>query len=311
MDGFTPNDNVIVIAATNRGDLLDPALLRPGRFDRRIVLDLPDKEGRLAILHIHARGKKFAKGIDWGKVADRTIGFSGADLENMLNEAAIGAAREGKSEITMVDLEESSTKVKLGPAKKRIQSDEDKKITAYHEAGHAIVTHFLKNMDPVHQISIVARGMSLGHTLIPPVGDRTHETKSRLLEQIIAMLGGRAAEEVVFNEMTSGASNDIAQATKIARAMVVEFGMSDIGPINFGPDMGLGDFGQMEWYEQAQNSQAYMEKIDSATKKFLDDGYKAAVKLIKEKRKLLDKVSGALLEKETLDRDDFEKIVGK
>ena len=311
MDGFTPNDNVIVIAATNRGDLLDPALLRPGRFDRRIVLDLPDKEGRLAILQIHARGKKFAKGIDWGKVADRTIGFSGADLENMLNEAAIGAAREGKSEITMVDLEESSTKVKLGPAKKRIQSDEDKKITAYHEAGHAIVTHFLKNMDPVHQISIVARGMSLGHTLIPPVGDRTHETKSRLLEQIIAMLGGRAAEEVVFNEMTSGASNDIAQATKIARAMVVEFGMSDIGPINFGPDMGLGDFGQMEWYEQAQNSQAYMEKIDSATKKFLDDGYKAAVKLIKERRKLLDKVSLALLEKETLDRDDFEKIVGK
>jgi len=311
MDGFTPNDNVIVIAATNRGDLLDPALLRPGRFDRRIVLDMPDKEGRLAILHIHAKGKKFAKGVNWNQVADRTIGFSGADLENMLNEAAIGAAREGHGEISMVDLEESSTKVKLGPAKKRIQSEEDKKITAYHEAGHAIVTHFLKNMDPVHQISIVARGMSLGHTLIPPVGDRTHETKSRLLEQITAMLGGRAAEDVVFNEMTSGASNDIAQATKIARAMVVEFGMSDIGPINFGPDMGLGDFGQMEWYEQAQNSPAFMEKIDTATKKFLDDGYKAAVKLIKEKKKLLDKVSKALLEKETLDRDDFEKIVGK
>ncbi|MGA3291565.1 MAG: ATP-dependent zinc metalloprotease FtsH [Candidatus Microgenomates bacterium] len=310
MDGFTPNDNVIVIAATNRGDLLDPALLRPGRFDRRIVLDMPDKEGRLAILHIHARGKKFAKGIDWSKVADRTIGFSGADLENMLNEAAIGAAREGKSEITMVDLEESSTKVKLGPAKKRIQSDEDKKITAYHEAGHAIVTHFLKQTDPVHQISIVARGMSLGHTLIPPVGDRTHETKSRLLEQITAMLGGRAAEEVVFNEMTSGAANDIAQATKIARAMVIEFGMSDLGPINLGPDMGLGDFGQMEWYEQAQNSPAFMEKIDAATKKILDEGYKAAVKLIKEKRKLLDKVSKTLIDKETLDRDDFEKIVG-
>jgi cell division protease FtsH len=311
MDGFTPNDNVIVIAATNRGDLLDPALLRPGRFDRRIVLDMPDKEGRLAILHIHAKGKKFAKGIDWSKVADRTIGFSGADLENMLNEAAIGAAREGESEITMVDLEESSTKVKLGPAKKRIQSDEDKSITAYHEAGHAIVTHFLENMDPVHQISIVARGMSLGHTLIPPVGDRTHETKSRLLEQITAMLGGRAAEEVVFNEMTSGAASDIAQATKIAKAMVVEFGMSEIGPINLGPDMGLGDFGQMEWYEQAQNSPAFAEKIDAETKKFLDAGYKAAIKLIREKRKLLDKVSKALLEKETLDRDDFEKIVGK
>ena len=310
MDGFTPNDNVIVVAATNRGDLLDPALLRPGRFDRRIVLDMPDKEGRLAILHIHARGKKFAKGVDWGKIADRTVGFSGADLENMLNEAAIGAARNDKNEISMADLEESATKVKLGPAKKRLQSDEDKKLTAYHEAGHAIVTHFLKYMDPVHRISIVARGMSLGHTLIPPVGDRTHETKSRLLEQITAMLGGRAAEEVVFNEMTSGAANDIAQATKIAKAMVVEFGMSEIGPINLGPDMGLGDFGQMEWYEQAQNSPLFMEKIDAATKKFLDEGYKAAVRLIKEKRKLLDKVSDALLEKETLDRDDFEKIVG-
>jgi cell division protease FtsH len=311
MDGFTPNDNVIVIAATNRGDLLDPALLRPGRFDRRIVLDMPDKEGRLAILKIHSKGKKFARGIVWSKVADRTIGFSGADLENMLNEAAIGAAREGHGEISMIDLEESSTKVKLGPAKKRLQSDEDKKITAYHEAGHAIVTHFLKNMDPVHQISIVARGMSLGHTLIPPVGDRTHETKSRLLEQIAAMLGGRAAEEVVFNEMTSGAASDISQATKIARAMVVEFGMSDLGPINFGPDMGMGDFGQMEWYEQAQNSPAFMEKIDSETKKIIDISLKLSTKLIKDNRKLLDKVSKSLLEKETLDRDDFEKIVGK
>ncbi len=311
MDGFTPNDNVVVLAATNRGDLLDPALLRPGRFDRRVMLDLPDKEGRLAILLIHARGKKFAKGVKWDWVADRTVGFSGADLENMLNEAAIGAARGDKTEIHMADIEESATKVKLGPAKKRLQSDEDKKITAYHEAGHGIATHFLKRTDPVHRISIVARGMSLGHTLIPPAGDRTHETKSRLLEQITAMLGGRAAEEVVFNEMTSGASNDIAQATKIARAMVIEFGMSDLGPINLGDDTGMGDFGQMEWYEGAKNSPAFMEKIDTEVKKILDVGYKAAVKLIKEKRKLLDKVSKALLEKETLDRDQFEKIVGK
>jgi len=311
MDGFTPNDNVVVLAATNRGDLLDPALLRPGRFDRRVVLDMPDKEGRLAILLIHARGKKFGKKIDWGRVSDRTVGFSGADLENMLNEAAIGAARGDKTEISMSDIEESATKVKLGPAKKRLQSDEDKKITAYHEAGHGIATHFLKYTDPVHRISIVARGMSLGHTLIPPAADRTHETKSRLLEQITAMLGGRAAEEVVFNEMTSGAANDIAQATKIARAMVIEFGMSDLGPINLGDDMGLGDFGQMEWFEGAKNSPAFMEKIDTEVKKILDTGYKAAVKLIKEKRKLLDKVSEALLEKETLDRDQFEKIVGK
>jgi cell division protease FtsH len=310
MDGFTPNDNVVVLAATNRGDLLDPALLRPGRFDRRVMLDLPDKEGRLAILQIHARGKNFAKDVKWSLVADRTVGFSGADLENMLNEAAIGATRNNKTEIHMTDIEESATKVKLGPAKKRLQSDEDKKITAYHEAGHAIVTHFLKHMDPVHRISIVARGMSLGHTLIPPAGDRTHETKSHLLDQITAMLGGRAAEESVFKEMTSGASNDIAQATKIARAMVIEFGMSDIGPINLGDDMGMGDFGQMEWYEGAKNSPAFMEKIDTEVKKILDTGYKAAVKLIKEKRKLLDKVSDALLKTETLDRDDFEKIVG-
>jgi cell division protease FtsH len=310
MDGFTPNDNVVVLAATNRGDLLDPALLRPGRFDRRVVLDMPDKEGRLAILLIHARGKKFAKKIDWGRVADRTVGFSGADLENMLNEAAIGAARNDGTEISMADIEESATKVKLGPAKKRLQSEEDKKITAYHEAGHAIVTHFLSKMDPVHRISIVARGMSLGHTLIPPTGDRTHETRGRLLEQITAMLGGRAAEEVVFHEMTSGAANDIAQATKIAKAMVVEFGMSSLGPINLGDDMGMGDFGQMEWFEGAKNSQAFMEKVDTEVKKILDGAYKDAVKSIQGRRKLLDKVSAALIEKETLDRDDFEKIVG-
>jgi cell division protease FtsH len=310
MDGFTPNDNVVVLAATNRGDLLDPALLRPGRFDRRVMLDMPDKEGRLAILLIHARGKKLGKKIDWGRVADRTVGFSGADLENMLNEAAIGAARNGKSEITMADIEESATKVKLGPAKKRLQSEEDKKITAYHEAGHGIVTHFLSKTDPVHRISIVARGMSLGHTLIPPAADRTHETRGRLLEQITAMLGGRAAEEVVFKEMTSGASNDIAQATKIAHAMVVEFGMSDLGPINLGDDMGMGDFGQMEWYEGAKNSQSFQEKIDTETKKILDNCYKEAVKIVKTKRKLLDNVSKALMDKETLDRDDFEKIVG-
>ncbi|KKS16269.1 MAG: ATP-dependent zinc metalloprotease FtsH [Candidatus Woesebacteria bacterium GW2011_GWA1_41_7] len=247
---------------------------------------------------------------NWGQVADRTVGFSGADLENMLNEAAIGAARNNATEISMSDIEESATKVKLGPAKKRLQSDEDKKITAYHEAGHAIVTRFLKHTDPVERISIVARGMSLGHTLIPPTGDRTHETKSRLLEQITAMLGGRAAEEVVFNEMTSGAASDIAQATKIAKSMVVEFGMSDLGPINFGPDMGMGDFGQMEWYEGAQNSPAFMERIDTETKKFLDAGLKSATRIVKANRKLLDKVSKALIDKETLDRGDFEKIVG-
>jgi cell division protease FtsH len=311
MDGFTPNDNVVVIAATNRGDLLDPALLRPGRFDRRVMLDMPDKEGREAILKIHARGKKFVKGIKWGNVADRTVGFSGADLENMLNEAAIHAARADKNQISSEDIEEAATKVKLGPAKKRLQSEEDKKITAYHEAGHAVVTHFLPKMDPVQRISIVARGMSLGHTLIPPAADRTHETKSRMLEQITAMLGGRAAEEIVYNEMTSGASNDIEKATQLARAMVVEFGMSSLGPINLGPQYDVDEMGKAQWYEPAQISSAMQEKVDTEIKAIVDVAYKEAIDIIKKQRKLLDKLVNKLLVKETLDKEEFEKIVGK
>jgi cell division protease FtsH len=311
MDGFTPNDNVVVVAATNRGDLLDPALLRPGRFDRRVMLDMPDKEGREAILKIHARGKKFAKGIDWEKVADRTVGFSGADLENMLNEAAIQAARADKNEIDFEDVEEAATKVKLGPAKKRLQSEEDKKITAYHEAGHAVVTHFLPKMDPVQRISIVARGMSLGHTLIPPAADRTHETKSRMQEQITAMLGGRAAEEIVFDEMTSGASNDIEKATQLARAMVVEYGMSSLGPINLGPQYDVDEMGKAQWYEPAQISPAMQEKVDAEIKKIMDQAYDEAMILVKKQRKVLDELVEKLLVKETLDGDEFEKVVGK
>jgi len=310
MDGFTPNDNVIVIAATNRGDLLDPALLRPGRFDRRVTLDMPDKEGRLAILRIHARGKKFGRGIDWGRIADRTVGFSGADLENMLNEAAILAARDGQKEVEMKDIEEAATKVKLGPAKKRLQTDEDRKITAYHEAGHAIVSHFTPKTDPVQRISIVARGMSLGHTEISPTADRTHETKTRLLNSITAMLGGRAAEEIVFKEMTAGAANDIQNATKFARAMVVDFGMSSLGPINLGPQTEIGEFGQTEWYEPSQVSQAMQEKVDNEIKKIMDSCYKEAILIIKKERKTLNKVVNTLLKKETLDREEFEAIVG-
>jgi cell division protease FtsH len=310
MDGFTPNDNVMVIAATNRGDLLDPALLRPGRFDRRITLDMPDKEGRKDILQIHARGKKFAKGLNWDRVAERTVGFSGADLENMLNEAAIDAARKDLKEITMVEIEEAATKVKMGPAKRRIQSDDDKKITAYHEAGHAIVTHALPLMDPVHRISIVARGMSLGHTLIPPAGDRTHETKNRLLQQISAMMGGRAAEAIVFGDITSGAASDIETATRIARAMVVDFGMSPLGPINLGQQVGYDDFGNTNWMEPSSISQAMQEKVDNEVQKIIDERYKEAVRILKGEKKVLDKVSEALLKNETLDRDEFEKIVG-
>jgi cell division protease FtsH len=311
MDGFTPNDNVVVVAATNRGDLLDPALLRPGRFDRRVLLDMPDRDGREGILKIHAKGKKFINKINWGKVSDRTVGFSGADIENMLNEAAILAARENKKGINMEDIEEAATKVKLGPAKKKLQSDEDRKITAYHEAGHAVATHFLPKMDPVHRISIVARGMSLGHTLIPPAGDRTHETRSRLEAQITAMLGGRAAEQIVFNEMTAGASNDIEQATRLARAMVVDFGMSDLGPVNLGPQFNYDDMGKQTWYEPSQVSPDMQKRIDAEISKIIDLGYKDAISIVGKNRKTMDAVVKMLLKRETLDREDFEKIVGK
>ena len=311
MDGFTPNDSVLVVAATNRGDLLDPALLRPGRFDRRVTLDMPDKEGRTAILKIHAQGKKFSPKIDWNRVADRTVGFSGADLENMLNEAAISAAGDNKNQIAMENINEAATKVKLGPAKRRLQTDEDKKITAYHEAGHAIAAHYLPEADPVQRISIVARGMSLGHTEISPIAERTHETKTKLLQAVTAMMGGRAAEEIVFKEMTAGAANDIKNATRYAKAMVVDFGMSALGPINFGANSEFGEFGNMEYYEGPSISPAVQEKVDMEIKKIIDSCYKNAESIISQHKKELDNVVKILLEKETLDKEEFEKLVGK
>src|SRR5258708_6557748 len=231
MDGFAPTEQLVVMAATNRPDVLDPALIRPGRFDRRVMLDMPDREGRKAILAIHAKGKPFEANVNWEKVAKRTVGFSGADLENMLNEAAILAARLDKKVIDMKDLEEAATKVKLGPEKKRLQSDEDRKITAYHEGGHALVSWYMPHMDAVHRVSIVSRGMSLGHTMMEPT-ERSHEIKTFIMEQIAVMMGGRAAENFVFDEMTTGASNDIEKASEVARMMVVEWGMSDLGAIN-------------------------------------------------------------------------------
>ena len=309
MDGFEPNTAVLVIAATNRGDLLDPALLRPGRFDRRVVLDLPDMEGRKAILKIHAKGKPMVDNIDWDKVAKRTVGFSGADLENMLNEAAIQAARHNRKVIEFEDVEEAATKVKLGPEKKRLQSDLDRKMTAYHEAGHAIVTHELPHMDPVHRISIVSRGMALGFTLIPPDKDRLHETKSHLVQQIASMLGGRAAEESVFNEMTSGAANDIDKATMLAKNMVIEFGMSELGPINFGPTMDTTEWGG-KWMNESHVSPEMQSRIDSEIKKIIDDAYKVALGIIKKYRKELDREAMELVKKETLESEDFEKLVG-
>ncbi|NTU47210.1 ATP-dependent zinc metalloprotease FtsH [Candidatus Roizmanbacteria bacterium] len=309
MDGFNPNEQVIVVAATNRGDLLDSALLRPGRFDRRIIVDYPDVEGRKAIISIHAKNKPFDESVNWDRVAKRTVGFSGADLENMLNEAAIYTARQAHDKISMEDIEEAATKVKLGPEKKRLQSDYDKKLTAYHEAGHALVSHFQPHTDPVHRISIVSRGMALGYTLIPPAKDKLHETKTHLLERISVMMGGRAAEELIFNEVTTGAANDFDQATSVARAMVVEYGMSSLGPVNFGPTMDITEWGRSYW-EQNNVSQEMLSKIDEEIKKILIEAYDQAVSILKTQRVLLDKVGTELIKKENLDQDEFEALVG-
>jgi cell division protease FtsH len=309
MDGFEPNVAVLIVAATNRGDLLDPALLRPGRFDRRVVLDMPDMAGRKAILAIHAKGKPFGVSVDWDKVSKRTVGFSGADLENMLNEAAIQAARGNKKEIDMADLEEAATKVKLGPEKKRLQTDLDRKMTAYHEGGHAVVSYFSKYTDAVHRISIVSRGMALGYTLSPPEKDRLHETKSRLIDEIAMTMGGRAAELLIFNEMTSGAANDIDQATRIARYMVMEFGMSDLGPINFGPQMDVTEWGKA-LAEAQQISPEMMSKIDSEVQKFVNAGYKEAQDILKKHRKQLDLIAAELIKRETVEGDEFESLMG-
>lgn len=309
MDGFEPNTTVLIVAATNRGDLLDPALLRPGRFDRRVVLDLPDMAGRKDILAIHAKGKPFTVPMDWDKVSKRTVGFSGADLENMLNEAAIFAARHNKVEIDYKDIEEAATKVKLGPEKKRLQSDLDRKMTAYHEAGHAVVSYFSPNLDIVHRISIVSRGMALGYTMAPPETDRLHETKSRLIEEIAMTMGGRAAEQLIFNEMTSGAANDIDQATRIARYMVIEFGMSDLGPINFGPHIDVTEWGK-QYMEQNTISQEMQGKIDTEVKKLIDEGHRKAAEILKKHKKKLDEVAAELVKKETLESEEFEALMG-
>lgn len=310
MDGFAPNDNVMVMGATNRPDLLDPALTRPGRFDRRVSLDLPDIEGRKAIIGIHKKGKPFAKAVDDERIARRTVGFSGADLANMLNEAAILAARTGKKAIDNLDIEEAATKVKLGPQRKRMQSVEERKMTAYHEGGHAIVAHFLPYVDPVHRISIVARGMTGGHTLVPPSVDRYTETKTRLLQRIATLLGGRAAEDLIFKEFTTGAASDLEIASGLAREMVTQFGMSDLGPTIFAPRPQFGTWPMMPG-EGTQVSPELAAKIDNEVAKIIDEGYKVAKEMLVKQKPKLDKVAEALLEKETLDRDEFERIVGK
>lgn len=308
MDGFTQNDNVIVMAATNRGDMLDPALVRPGRFDRRVTVNLPDLDERKYILSIHARSKPFAPEVNWDRVAKRTVGFSGADLENMLNEAAIAVARANRDAITMDDIEEASLKVKLGPSKKRLQDEHERRMTAYHEGGHAVIAHMSPYSDPVHRISIVSRGQALGFTLTPPEKDKVQTTKSELIDEIAVLLGGRAAEMLIFKEQTAGASSDIERATRIARAMVVDYGMSDMGPVSYAPQYEM-NYGR-SWGEPSKVSDRVQEKVDEQIQKFIAQGEKRAKELLTKYKAKLDAVSERLLEVETIDTDEFEKIMG-
>jgi len=247
--------------------------------------------------------------VSWSKVARRTVGFSGADLENMLNEAAIQAARNNKQAIDMEDLEESATRVKLGPEKKRLQSKTERLMTAYHEAGHAVLAHMLPAMDPVHRVSIVSRGLALGYTLIPPEKDRYQETRTEMVEQAVSLLGGRAAEEIKFHEFTGGAASDIDKVTRLARKMVVDYGMSDLGPIYLGPQVESTDWGKA-YYQPTELSEELKAKVDREVKQIVDTAYKQAVKILKEQLKSLDKVARELVKLETLDGQEFERLMG-
>jgi len=312
MDGFDTRAGVILIAATNRPDILDPALLRPGRFDRQIVVDRPDLEGRRAILNVHAKGKPLAKGVDIDVLARRTPGFTGADLANLMNEAALLTARRGFKEIGMPQLEEAIDRVIAGPEKRtRIISDKEKRVIAYHEGGHALVGHALPNADPIHKVSIIPRGRALGWTLALPEQDKYLVTRSELRDQLAMLLGGRTAEELIFQEPTTGAQNDIEKATQIARSMVTEFGMSDaIGPQQLGQKNGevfLGrDFGH-----QANYSEEVAGNIDAEVRRLIDEAHQEAADILVTHRATLDKLADALVEKETLDTAEVMAILAE
>ncbi len=316
MDGFEPNDQVIIMAATNRPDVLDPALLRPGRFDRRVTIDLPDREAREEILKVHAqapnkklKAKPLHSDVDFKVIAERTPGFSGADLANLMNEAAILAAREGRKEITQYDLIRSIEKVMLGPERRsHLLSEKEKKITAYHEAGHALVASVLPNADPVHKISIISRGRAAGYTLKLPFEDKKMQTRAEFLDDIAVSLGGYVAEKMIFGDVTTGPSNDLQVLTALARNMVTRWGMSDkIGTIALESDGGQPLFGQ------GIHSREYSEKvsaeIDMEVKKIISDAYKTVEKVLTQYRKLLDVIADKLLKQETLERDEFETLL--
>ncbi len=309
MDGFDTDTNVIIMAATNRPDILDPALLRPGRFDRRVVLDRPDMRGREAILKVHTKGKPLAPDVDLGVLSRSTPGFVGADIENLVNEAAILAARRNKKLIGQSELEESIERVIAGPERKsRLISEDEKKIVAYHEAGHAVVMNALPQADPVHKVSIIARGMAGGYTLALPEEDRTLMPRKKLLADMVGLLGGRAAEELVFDDITSGASNDLERVTRMARTMVTRLGMSSqLGPMVYGQKEELIFLGR-EISEQRDYSEAIAEQIDAEVRNMVNEAYERAKQILIDYRDKLDAVAKKLLEVETITRDEFEKI---
>ncbi len=310
MDGFTMTDNIILIAATNRPDILDPALLRPGRFDRQIVVDRPDRKGRSKILEVHTRGKPLAKEIDVDTLAGQTPGFTGADLANLVNEAALLSARNGKREITQVELEEGIMRVIAGPEKKtRIMSEKERLVTAYHEMGHAIVGHYLEHADPVHKVSIISRGQALGYTISMPQEDRFLTTRSELLDTMAMTLGGRAAEEIVFGEITTGASNDIEKVTATAKQMVMRFGMSErMGPRVFGHDTGQPFLGR-EFSTQPDYSDEIAREIDDEVRRIIESAHQRARDLLSEHRESLEVTSQVLLKRETIEKEEFAALL--
>ncbi|MFA6410134.1 MAG: ATP-dependent zinc metalloprotease FtsH [Candidatus Buchananbacteria bacterium] len=312
MDGFDATTNVIIIAATNRPDILDLALLRPGRFDRRVVLDAPNIDDREAILQVHARKKPLAKDVNLRRVAERTPGFTGADLNNLLNEAAILAARRNKTKVELADVLESIEKVILGPERKsHLLSETEKKITAYHEAGHALVAHQLPGSDPVQKVSIVSRGRAAGYTLKMPTADKYFQTKKEFTDELAVLLAGFITEKEIFGDTSTGASNDLKEATKLARRLIMEFGMSDaLGPRTFGKREELIFLGR-EITEQRDYSEKIAEMIDGEITKFISEASKLAKDTIKTERSKLEEIAQALLAKETLEREEFEAIFTK
>jgi cell division protease FtsH len=309
MDGFDTDTNVIIVAATNRPDILDPALLRPGRFDRRVILDRPDMRGREAILKVHTKGKPLDPDVNLGVLARSTPGFVGADLENLVNEGALLAARRNKKVIGQSEMEESIERVIAGPERKsRLISEEEKRIVAYHEAGHAVVMNALPEADPVHKVSIIARGMAGGFTMSLPEEDRTLMPRKKMLADMVGLLGGRAAEELVFNDITSGASNDLERVTHMARSMVTRLGMSDaLGPQVYGQKEELIFLGR-EISEQRDYSEAVAEQIDEEVRRIIDDAYRKAKSILIEYQDKLDAIAQRLLEMETISREEFESI---